>query len=56
MRLRARREHTVTVAALELDVHFDAGEEMRTEISAKFTRPAAARGTSTRRGSSWCAG
>jgi L-histidine N-alpha-methyltransferase len=28
MRLRAR----------ELDVHFDAGEEMRTEISAKFTR------------------
>jgi len=39
MRLRARREHTVTVGALELDVHFDAGEEMRTEISAKFTRP-----------------
>ena len=39
MRLRARRDHTVTVSALELDVHFDAGEEMRTEISAKFTRP-----------------
>jgi L-histidine Nalpha-methyltransferase len=38
MRLRARREHTVTVRALELPVHFDAGEEMRTEISAKFTR------------------
>jgi L-histidine Nalpha-methyltransferase len=38
MRLRSRREHTVTVSALELDVHFDAGEEMRTEISAKFTR------------------
>jgi L-histidine N-alpha-methyltransferase len=37
MRLRARREHTVTVRALELPVHFDAGEEMRTEISAKFT-------------------
>jgi L-histidine Nalpha-methyltransferase len=38
MRLRARREHTVTVRALELPVHFAAGEEMRTEISAKFTR------------------
>jgi L-histidine N-alpha-methyltransferase len=38
MRLRARREHTVTVKALELPVHFAAGEEMRTEISAKFTR------------------
>jgi L-histidine N-alpha-methyltransferase len=38
MRLRARREHTAMVRALELPVHFDAGEEMRTEISAKFTR------------------
>jgi L-histidine Nalpha-methyltransferase len=38
MRLRARRDHTVTVHALELPVHFDAGEELRTEISAKFTR------------------
>jgi L-histidine N-alpha-methyltransferase len=37
MRLRARRAHTVTVRALELPVHFRAGEEMRTEISAKFT-------------------
>jgi L-histidine N-alpha-methyltransferase len=37
MRLRARREHTVTVGALELPVHFAEGEEMRTEISAKFT-------------------
>jgi L-histidine Nalpha-methyltransferase len=37
MRLRARRDHTVMVRALELPVHFDAGEEMRTEISAKFT-------------------
>jgi L-histidine N-alpha-methyltransferase len=37
MRLRARRDHTVLVRALELPVHFDAGEEMRTEISAKFT-------------------
>jgi len=39
MRLRARRGHTVTVRALDLSVDFDAGEEMRTEISAKFTRP-----------------
>ncbi len=38
MRLRSRRKHTVTVKALELPVHFQAGEEMRTEISAKFTR------------------
>jgi L-histidine Nalpha-methyltransferase len=38
MRLRARREHTATVRELDLPVHFSAGEEMRTEISAKFTR------------------
>jgi L-histidine N-alpha-methyltransferase len=37
MRLRARREHTAFVSALDLPVHFDAGEELRTEISAKFT-------------------
>ena len=37
MRLRARREHTSRVRALNLTVHFDAGEELRTEISAKFT-------------------
>jgi L-histidine N-alpha-methyltransferase len=37
MRLRARRDHTVNVRSLALDVHFEAGEEMRTEISAKFT-------------------
>ena len=37
MRLRARREHTTVVRALDLSVHFDDGEEMRTEISAKFT-------------------
>jgi L-histidine N-alpha-methyltransferase len=37
MRLRSRREHTTHVRALGLDVHFDAGEELRTEISAKFT-------------------
>jgi L-histidine N-alpha-methyltransferase len=37
MRLRARRRQTVRVEALDLTVHFDAHEEMRTEISAKFT-------------------
>src|SRR6516165_4427265 len=37
MRLRARREHTTLVRALDLPVRFRAGEEMRTEISAKFT-------------------
>jgi L-histidine N-alpha-methyltransferase len=38
MRLRARRDHTVRVADLDLNVQFAAGEEMRTEISAKFRR------------------
>jgi len=37
MRLRARREHTTHVGALDLPVRFAAGEELRTEISAKFT-------------------
>jgi L-histidine Nalpha-methyltransferase len=38
MRLRALREHTTHVADLGLSVHFKEGEEIRTEISAKFTR------------------
>jgi L-histidine Nalpha-methyltransferase len=38
MRLRARRAHTTTVLGLGLSVRFEQGEEMRTEISAKFTR------------------
>jgi L-histidine Nalpha-methyltransferase len=37
MRLRAKHEHTTIVRDLDLPVHFDAGEEIRTEISAKFT-------------------
>ncbi|MFJ6982980.1 MULTISPECIES: L-histidine N(alpha)-methyltransferase [unclassified Streptomyces] len=36
MRLRARRTQTVKVPALDLAVDFAAGEELRTEISAKF--------------------
>ncbi|MFI6264796.1 L-histidine N(alpha)-methyltransferase [Micromonospora sp. NPDC051006] len=39
MRLRADRPMSVRVADLDLDVTFAAGEELRTEISAKF-RPA----------------
>jgi L-histidine N-alpha-methyltransferase len=38
MRLRALESHTVRVDALAIDVAFAAGEEMRTEVSAKFTR------------------
>lgn len=38
MRLRSRRAQTVHVRSLGLDVEFDAGEELRTEISAKFRR------------------
>ena len=38
MRLRSLGAQTVRVDALELDVAFDDGEEMRTEVSAKFRR------------------
>jgi L-histidine N-alpha-methyltransferase len=37
MRLRSRRRQVVEIPELDLTVHFDAREEMRTEISAKFT-------------------
>jgi L-histidine N-alpha-methyltransferase len=37
MRLRAGRDCAVRVEALDLDVELTAGEEIRTEISAKFT-------------------
>jgi L-histidine N-alpha-methyltransferase len=37
MRLRARHRHTATVRALGLAVSFERHEELRTEISAKFT-------------------
>ncbi|MGZ4445701.1 MAG: L-histidine N(alpha)-methyltransferase [Nocardioides sp.] len=36
MRLRSRRDQVVRVGALDLEVAFAAGEEVRTEISAKF--------------------
>jgi L-histidine N-alpha-methyltransferase len=37
MRLRSRRRQTVRFPDLDLTVHFTAREELRTEISAKFT-------------------
>lgn len=37
MRLRARRPQHVTVPALHLELDFADGEELRTEVSAKFT-------------------
>jgi L-histidine N-alpha-methyltransferase len=43
MRLRARWPQRVRVAALDLTVDFAAGEELRTEISAKFRREGAER-------------
>jgi len=39
MRLRARRACVVTIPAIDLEVSFSRGEEIRTEISTKFTRP-----------------
>jgi L-histidine Nalpha-methyltransferase len=38
MRLRATRPMLVRIAELELDVRFASGEELRTEVSAKFRR------------------
>jgi L-histidine N-alpha-methyltransferase len=39
MRLRAREAHTSRIETLEMDVDFQRDEEIRTEISCKFTRP-----------------
>ncbi|MFC6066026.1 L-histidine N(alpha)-methyltransferase [Streptomyces ochraceiscleroticus] len=38
MRLRSLKEQTVKIPALDLAVHFAAGEEVRTEVSAKFRK------------------
>ncbi len=38
MRLRSTRDQRVRLAGLDLEIDFAAGEEMRTEISAKFRR------------------
>jgi L-histidine N-alpha-methyltransferase len=56
IRLRARVAHDVKVGALGLKVHFAAGEEMRTEISVKFTRAGletSLRGAGFRRSAFW---
>lgn len=38
MRLRSTRAQSVTLPSIDLRVEFAEGEEMRTEISAKFRR------------------
>lgn len=38
MRLRSRKAQDVRIARIGLDVHLEAGEEIRTEISTKFRR------------------
>ena len=38
IRLRSLVEQTVELGELDMTIEFAAGEEMRTEISAKFTR------------------
>jgi L-histidine N-alpha-methyltransferase len=38
MRLRSRVDQVVTVAEIDLEVRFAAGEDLRTEVSAKFRR------------------
>jgi L-histidine N-alpha-methyltransferase len=38
MRLRSREDQTANIAGVGLTVRFSAGEELRTEISAKFSR------------------
>lgn len=40
MRLRAMRDQTVRVAAIDLQLEFSEGDEIRTEISRKFTQVA----------------
>lgn len=41
MRLRARRAQRVPIRRLEMEVEFESGEDILTEISRKFTRPGA---------------
>ncbi|MFD5431587.1 L-histidine N(alpha)-methyltransferase [Kitasatospora sp. NPDC127067] len=43
MRLRSLRSQTVKIPTLDLPVHFARGEELRTEVSAKFRRERVAR-------------
>jgi L-histidine Nalpha-methyltransferase len=43
MRLRAREGHSARINAIDMEVSFESGEEIRTEISCKFTRAMLAR-------------
>ena len=43
MRLRANGAQAVRIEGADLEVRFEDGEEIRTEISAKFTRDAVQR-------------
>jgi L-histidine Nalpha-methyltransferase len=43
MRLRSLEDHSVRIDALDMNVRFERGEEIRTEISCKFTRHTLAR-------------
>jgi L-histidine N-alpha-methyltransferase len=43
MHLRARRTHDVAIDALAMNVHFERGETILTEISRKFTRASVGR-------------
>jgi L-histidine Nalpha-methyltransferase len=43
MRLRARDAHKTRIEALDMEVEFEQGEEIHTEISCKFTRAGLAR-------------
>ncbi|MGZ0229368.1 MAG: L-histidine N(alpha)-methyltransferase, partial [Acidimicrobiales bacterium] len=38
MRLRSLTDQTVTIGDLDMVVHFEQGEEMRTEVSSKFRK------------------
>ncbi|MGB3951673.1 MAG: L-histidine N(alpha)-methyltransferase, partial [Solirubrobacterales bacterium] len=47
MRLRANSDQRVRIGALDMEIEFAAGDEIRTEISRKFRRPAFERALAT---------
>ena len=53
MRLEALREVSVHIDDLDLEITFAAGEQLRTEISAKFTEEGIAAETRVRRASGY---
>jgi L-histidine N-alpha-methyltransferase len=42
MGLRARRAMTITIGKLDLEISFEAGEQLHNEVSCKFTKPTTA--------------